>query len=174
MNFENKKCLVAYYSRAGYNYVSGNIINLSVGNTEIIANIIKEKTGADSFFIDTVNPYPEDYMETTEVAKVELRNDERPKLTDKVENMEDYDVIFLGYPNWWGTFPMAVFTFLEEYTFSGKTIIPFCTHEGSGIGHSVGDIKKACPESTVLKGIDFWGSSVRNQHNNVAKWLEKI
>lgn len=174
MNFENKKCLVAYYSRAGYNYVSGNIINLSVGNTEIIANMIKEKVGADSFFIDTVNPYPEDYMETTEVAKIELRNDERPELTYEIGNMQDYDVIFLGYPNWWGTFPMAVFTFLETYDFSGKTIIPFCTHEGSGIGHSVKDIKKLCPESTVIEGIEFWGSSVRNQQNNVGKWLEKI
>lgn len=174
MEFKNKKCLVAYYSREGQNYVSGNIINLAVGNTEVIAKMIQEKTGADMFFIDTVKTYPIDYTETTEVAKVELRNNERPKLTDVVDNMEYYDVIFLGYPNWWGTFPMAVFTFLEKYNFSGKTIVPFCTHEGSGIGHSLGDIKKSCPSTTIVKEIAILGSTVKSKQKEVSKWLENI
>lgn len=125
MDFKNKKCLIAYYSREGQNYVSGSIINLSIGNTEVIAKMIQEITGGDMFHIDSITPYPEDYTETTEVAKKELRDKARPGLTDEVYNMEDYDVVFLGYPNWWGTFPMPVFTFLESYDFSEKEIIPF-------------------------------------------------
>jgi flavodoxin len=133
MNLKEEKCLIAYYSREGNNYVSGSIVNLPIGNTEVIAKMIQEMTEGDLFRIDTVNSYPEDYTETTEVAKKELDDNARPELSNNVKNMDSYNVIFLGYPIWWRTMPMALFTFLEEYDFSGKTIIPFCTHEGSGI-----------------------------------------
>jgi flavodoxin len=138
------KSLSVYYSRRGNNYVSGSIVNLPVGNTEVIVRKIQALTRSDLFQIQTVQPYPEDYTETTRVSKDELRQNARPELTETVAAMASYDVIYLGYPNWWGTMPMAVFTFLESYDFSGKTIVPYCTHEGSGMGSSEQDIKKAC------------------------------
>ncbi len=174
MNLKEEKCLIAYYSREGNNIVSGKIENLQVGNTEIVAKLIQKKTEGDVFCIDTVNSYPEDYTETTEVAQKELRDNARPELSSHVKNIDSYNVILLGYPNWWGTMPMAVFTFLEEYDFSEKTIIPFCTHEGSGLGRSERDIGKLCPKSTLLKGLAIRGSSVSAAEEDVANWLSKI
>ena len=168
----NTKDLIAYYSRAGMNYAGGSIVNLPVGNTEVVAKMIQKLSGGDLFKIDTVKPYPEDYNETTEVAKKELRENARPELAATTDNMADYEVIYLGYPNWWGTMPMAVFTFLEKYDFAGKTIIPFCTHEGSGIGRSEKDIQKLCPTATVLKGLALVGSNVRDAESDVTGWLE--
>ena len=165
------KSLVAYFSRAGNNYVSGTIVNLPVGNTEVIAKMIHEVTGGDLFHIEAVKPYPGDYTETTEVAKEELRAKARPKLVRHLETMDSYDRIILGYPNWWGTMPMPVFTFLEAYDLAGKTIVPFCTHEGSGLGHSVADIRKACPRSTVLEGLAIRGGDVNNARDTVSGWL---
>lgn len=119
---KNSKSLIAYYSRKGENYLNGSIVNLTVGNTEAVAKKIQVLTGSDLFEIDTVKPYPEDYTEATKVAMDEKRRNARTELTGVVDNMDAYDVIYLGYPNWWGTFPMAVFTFLESYDFSGKTL----------------------------------------------------
>lgn len=165
------KSLIAYFSRAGNNYVGGKIINLPVGNTKVAASMICKLTGGDIFRIDTVKTYPEDYYETTDVAKRELRQNARPELSAHLDNMAGYSVIYLGYPNWWGTMPMAVFTFLEEYDFSGKTIIPFCTHEGSGMGHSESDIRKVCPEATVLQGLAIRGENVRGAESAIADWI---
>lgn len=172
-NVNTEKCLIAYYSRAGNNYVGGGIVNLPVGNTEVAANMIQKLTGGDLFKINTVKTYPADYTKTTEVAQQELRQNARPELTGRIDNMADYAIIVLGYPNWWGTMPMAVYTFLEAYDFSGKTILPFCTHEGSGMGHSESDIKKLCPKSTVLKGLSLKGGSVQSAENEIAAWLKK-
>jgi flavodoxin len=171
---QNSKCLIAYFSRSGNNYVNGTIVNLPVGNTEVIATMIQEITHGDLFHIEAVKAYPMDYMETTEVAQQELRTNARPKLTRHLESLASYDVIFLGYPNWYGTMPMPVFTFLEEYNFSGKIIAPFCTHEGSGLGRSVPDIRKICPKSTVLEGLAIRGSDVKNAQNEVSGWLRDI
>ena len=168
------KSLVAYFSRKGNNYVGGRIVNLPIGNTEVIAKKIQELTNSNVFKIETVRSYPEDYTETTEVAKEEKQKKNRPELIAKVDDMASYDVIFIGYPNWWGTIPMAVFTFLEAYDFSGKTIIPFCTHEGSGIGSSERDIKKLCPNSKVLPGLAIVGGSVDKADKDIMNWLEKI
>jgi flavodoxin len=173
MSNTNKKCLIAYYSRKGNNYVGGNIVNLPIGNTEVIAKKIKGFIGGDLFEINTVKPYPLDYNETIDVARDELRKNARPELTDKVKKMADYDVIYIGYPNWWGTFPMAVCTFLESYDFTGKTIVPFCTHEGSGIGGSERDIKKLCPNAKVLPGLAIRGGSVAVADNLVKNWLSR-
>jgi len=169
----NSKSLIAYFSRKGNNYVGGRINYLSIGNTEIIAKKIKEITGSDLFQVDTVENYPEDYLETTEVAQDEKTLNARPELTEKVVDMDAYGVIYLGYPNWWGTMPMALYTFLESYDFSGKTIIPFCTHEGSGIGNSERDIEKLCPEATILPGLEILGSSVKNADHLIKSWLDK-
>jgi len=175
MNSKNARSLVAYFSRQGKNIVSGGAIeDLPIGNTEVVARMIQDATGGDSFRIEAVKPYPEDYRETTEVANEEQRTNARPELTAYVENMDAYDVIFLGYPIWWSTMPMPVCTFLEEYDFSGKTIAPFCTHEGSGLGRSVGDIKTLCPHATVCDGLAVRGSEVNNAQNEVSEWLREL
>ncbi len=173
MNFKEKKCLIAYFSREGNNTVGGRIVNLPVGNTKIIAMMIQEMTEGDVFRIDTVKPYPEDYTETTSVARKELKGHARPELSGHVEDMETYDVVILGYPNWWGTMPMAVFSFLEEYDFSGKTIMPFCTHEGSGLGQSVSDIARICSQSTILEALAVRGGDAKRARNEVSEWLRK-
>ena len=163
---------MAYYSRSGQNYVGENIKNLSVGNTEVVAKIIGELTGCDEFRIETEKSYPEDYTETTLVAQDELRKKTRPPLTAQVTGMEGYDVIILCYPNWWGTMPMAVFTFLESYDFAGKTILPLGTHEGSGLGRSESDIRQVCPQAKVLKGLAVKGSGVKGAGAALKVWLK--
>jgi flavodoxin len=169
-----QKSLSVYYSRKGSNYVNGSIVNLPVGNTEVIAKKIQSLTGCDLFQIETVKAYPMDYTETTRVSKDELRANARPELMDRVTDMASYEVIYLGYPNWWGTMPMAVFTFLESFDFSGKSIVPYCTHEGSGLGNSERDIKKLCPSAKVLSGLAIKGSTVGRADNDVANWLKKL
>ena len=166
------KILIAYFSRAGDNYVGGNVVNLAVGNTEVAANIIQKLTGGETFRIDPVKRYPAGYDETTEVARQELRQGARPELASHVSNMGDYSRIVLGYPNWWGTMPMAVCSFLEEYDFSGKAIVPFCTHEGSGMGHSGEDIKKLCPGARVQKGLAIRGGNVQQAEREISEWLK--
>ena len=174
MSLSDARCLIAYFSREGNNYVSGKIVNLPVGNTEVAAKMILEMAGGDLFRIEAVNVYPKDYTETTEVAQQELRANARPELFGHLEDIDSYDVIILGYPNWWGTMPMPVFTFLEEYDFSGKTIVPFCTHEGSGLGHSEKDIAKICPQATLLKGLAIHGTRVKDAKKDIANWLAKV
>lgn len=168
------KKLIAYFSRPGNNYVGGQIVDLPVGNTEVVATMIQERTGGDLFRIDPVQVYPKDYTETTDVAKEELRTKARPELTGRVENIASYDLIFLGYPNWWGTMPMPVFTFLEGHDLSKKTIAPFCTHEGSGLGHSITDLRTACPHSAVVDGIAIRGGDVKNAQDAVSGWLRSV
>lgn len=158
----------------GNNYVGGSIVNLPIGNTEVIANKIQELTRSGMFQIQTVKSYPEDYTETTNAAQEEKRKNARPELTEIVGDMDSYNVVYIGYPNWWGTMPMAVFTFLESYGFSGKAIIPYCTHEGSGMGSSEREIKKLCPDAKVLFGLAIRGSSVERADKDVASWLKKL
>jgi len=167
------KLLIAYDSRKGSNYLNGNIVDLPIGNTEVAAGMIQQLTGRDRFEIDTVQAYPEDYTRATEVAQEELDRRARPALVRDVANLDAYDVIVLGYPNWWGTAPMAVFTFLEAHAFAGKTILPFCTHEGSGLGHSESDVKAACPGATVRKGLALKGGSVRKGQAAIEAWLRQ-
>nr|WP_320145701.1 flavodoxin [uncultured Anaeromusa sp.] len=167
-----KNSLIAFYSRKGNNYVRGTIVNLAVGNTEIAAKKIQLLTGGHLFQIETIKDYPLDYTETTTVAQKEKQEQARPELVSTGKGMEAYDVIYLGYPNWWGTMPMAVFTWLEAHDFSGKTIIPFCTHEGSGLGSSENDLKKACPTAKTLPGLAIHGGSVANADKEIADWLK--
>lgn len=165
-----KKTLIAYYSRTGSNYVNGRITNLTVGNTAVVAQKIQALTGGVLFGIKTIHPYPLDYNETTVVSKTELKNNARPELSEHLKDVSSYEVIYLGYPNWWGTMPMAVFTFLESCNFTGKTIVPFCTHEGSGLGKSEHDIKRLCPQSNVLQGKALRGSSVSRCDEEIKIW----
>lgn len=147
---------------------------MPVGNTEVAAKKIQKLTGSDIFQIRTVKSYPEDYAETTNVAQKEQIENARPELKEIVDDMDSYDVIYIGYPNWYGTMPMAVFTFLEEYDLSGKTIVPFCTHEGSGMGSSERDIKKLCPKANVLSGLAIRGGSVDSADKDIANWLKNL
>ena len=154
-----KKVLIAYYSRRGDNYVNGSIKNLKLGNTEVVVGKIKTMLpDADVFQIDTTYEYSKDYMTCIEEAKKELHDQVRPEVKNPLESIDEYDTISLGYPNWWGTMPMVCYTFLESYDFTGKTIIPFCTNEGSGMGSSERFIKKLCPTATVLNGISIHGA----------------
>lgn len=168
-----KKILIAYFSREGGNYVSGRIVNLSVGNTEVVAKMIQKITGGELFRINTVKKYPDNYKEATKVAQQELRDNARPELSEYLDNIDDYEIIILCYPNWWGTMPMPVFTFLEKYDFTEKTIIPVCTHEGSGLGHSESDIRKTCPNVRLEKGLAIKGSNVHSAQPEIEKWLQK-
>lgn len=167
------KVLIAFFSKKGQNYVSGSIKNLPVGNTEVVAGMIQEITGGDLFEIDTVKDYPADYTETTNVAQDELSAKARPELTAKVDNMDEYDTIVLGYPNWWGAMPMAVYTFLESYDFSGKAILPYCTHEGSGLSGTEREIAKECPKATVRSGLSILGTNAGSSKKTVESWLKK-
>lgn len=154
------KTLVVYYSRTG--------------NTEVVAKHIQSSTGADMFRIETEKPYPQDYTETTEVAKKEKNDNARPGIKGKIENIGQYDTIFIGFPIWWGTYPMAVATFLDSYNFAGKTIIPFCTHGGGGVDRGFTDIGKAAPRAVHKKGLSLNGSRASSSESDVDKWLEEV
>lgn len=161
--------LVAYFSRAGENYGVGVI---EKGNTEIIAEMIAEKTDGKLFQIQPVNAYPETYDACTEVAQQERREGARPELAESVEDWESYDVIYLGYPIWWGDMPMAVYTFLESYDFAGKTVIPFCTHGGSGLSGTVQSIQTICAGAEVKDGLAVMGTTAQNDRDEAQKQVE--
>jgi flavodoxin len=165
------KTLIAFFSRADENYFGGAMRYVKVGNTEIVAEIMKELTGADTFKIEMKDPYSPVYMTCIDEAKKDLRENARPELTSYIESIDGYDTIILGYPNYWGTIPMAVATFLERYDFTGKTILPLCTNEGSGMGSSERDIKKYAKGADVKKGLSVTGSQAANSKDAVKKWL---
>lgn len=164
--------LVMYYSRAGENYVNGNLVDLPVGNTQVIVDYIKEFTGADTFQIETVHDYPADYMETTEIAQEEQNKGARPELKDELTDIGEYDIIYIASPNWWGTLPMAFFTQLEKLDFTGKTVKTVITHEGSGLGTSMNDIKKLCKGAQVEKGLAIRGADVGSKKSTIESWVE--
>ena len=166
------KTLVAFFSRADENYFGGSMRYIEVGNTEIVAGKIKEKIKADVFKIEMKTPYAKDYNTCIEEAKVHKNNDARPELVAMPDSVEAYDTVILGYPNYWGTMPMAIFTFLEAFDFSGKTILPLCTNEGSGMGSSESDIKKLCPNAEVKRGLALNGSSVNKADGQIESWLK--
>ena len=156
-----KKILIAYYS-------------LRDGNTRIVAEQIQKNVGGDIFRIETVNAYPAVYREVTDQAKKELESGYRPPLKNEVPDFSQYDIIYLGSPNWWNTIAPAVMTFLESYNFDGKTIVPFITHEGSRLGASVNDIKKLALKATVLKGLPIRGGAVNDAMPDVQQWLKEL
>ena len=169
-----KKSLVVFFSRTGEEYRVGNITK---GNTHIVADFIAENVGAKTFEIKPVNPYPNNYNECTELAKREQQERARPAIANKIENFDDYDVIYLGYPNWWSDMPMIIYTFLESYNFSGKTIIPFCT---SSSEYFIGkeEIQQYAKGATVLDGLGILGKRCQDDPASVKRdvdnWLKKI
>ena len=165
------KTLIAFFSRADENYFGGAMRYVKVGNTEIVVNGMKEMITADTFKIEMKDPYSPVYMTCIEEAKKDLREKARPELVSYLDSIDEYDTIILAYPNYWGTMPMAVFTFLERYDFSGKTILPLCTNEGSGMGHSESDIRNTAAGATVKKGLAVTGSRAASAGPSVKKWL---
>ena len=167
---ENKSVLVAYFSRADENYSVGTITK---GNTEIIAEMIAEEMKGTLFHIVRETPYPKEYSACTEEAQNEKNQKARPKLLE-TKSIEDYDIIFLGYPIWWGDMPMTVYTFLEGQDWKGKTIIPFCTHEGSGLSGTVNQLKSTCTGANVLDGLAIRGSIAQNNSSQAKQLVEEF
>lgn len=164
------KILTAYFSQKGETYMNGDIVVVEKGNTQIVAERIAQKIETDLFHIEKEGGYPLTYRGMVEIAKDEWHNDLRPAVVGKVDHMEQYDTLILGYPNWCNTMPKAVCTFLESYDLSGKRIIPYCTNEGSGLGSSVEDLKQLCPQCEVLSGTPVHGAEAAT----VTEEIERI
>ena len=166
------KTLIAFFSRADENYFGGAMRYIKTGNTEVAVEKIRELLAADVYRIEMRQPYSPVYMTCIEEAKKDLREGARPELVSMPERIDDYNTVILAYPNYWGTMPMAVFTFLEAFDFSGKRILPLCTNEGSGMGKSERDIQKTCKGATVAAGLSISGSSVAESGPQIEKWLK--
>lgn len=157
---ENSDVLIVYFSETG--------------NTQILAELIHEQTGGDMFRIEPVTPYPRG-DELFDYTKAEQDNDERPEISGTVENIEQYDTVFIGYPIWWYEVPQIIKTFLDDYDLSGKTIVPFNTHEGSRDGGTYDYIAEQEPDATVLEGLPIRGGDMQNdQSETVKSWLEGL
>jgi len=155
-----KKVLVTYFTHSG--------------NTKSVAEKISKQLNGDLFEVKTVDAYPVKYNQVVDLAKKEFNDQYRPALANKVENFDEYDVIVVGYPMWWYTCPMATFAFLEQNDFTGKILLPFCTHEGSALSTSVEDIKKIVPTAIVKDGLAIRGSKVKDSDTSIKVWLDKV
>lgn len=171
---KDKKVLVTFFSRTGENY---NVGNISKGNTHIIAEMIAKETGGKLFQIEPVKPYPNEYKACVDIAKTEKETNARPEIKGDIA-VEDYDVIFLGYPNWWGDMPMAVYTFIEKHNWNGKTVVPFCTHEGSGLSGTERLLELSCKGAAIAKGLAIQGKTAQSSQPQALKavqsWLNKL
>lgn len=171
---QSSNVLIAYFSRTGENYDVGYI---EKGNTSIVADIIAEQTNGDLFEIRTLSAYPDNYDEATEVAKQEQNTNARPELAESLNDISDYDVVFIGYPIWWSDMPMAVYTFLESHDLSEKTIVPFCTHAGSGLAFTESTISSMFPNAAILDGLAISGTTAQNNYEEteraVIAWLRE-
>lgn len=177
----NSKTLVVYFSLpepAGQAKENSSVEmkGRTMGNTEYVASVIASEVNTNQFRIETVQKYPINNHQTLiDQAKKEQRENFRPELVGKIENLEQYDVIFLGYPNWWADLPMALYTFLEQNDFSGKKIIPFCTHGGSGLSRTVSTITRLQPKATVEKNaLSIYRTDVEESEGTIKSWLNKI
>lgn len=168
------KTLIAFFSHKGDSFVHGQILALAIGNTEVVANKIKGILGGTLFEIESKHPYSIDYHACTKEVVQEMNEQARPPLKTLPATIEEYDMIFIGYPNWCGTMPMPVCTFLTSFDFSYKNLAPFCTHGGSGIGHSVRDIKLLCPTAHVLPSLAILGAQATQSDAAISTWLESL
>lgn len=156
----SNKVLIMYFSKTG--------------NTRAIALEIHRVIGGDIFEVRTAQPYPEAYRATVDIARKEQDENARPVLAADMDSLAQYNTIFIGYPNWWGTLPMAMFTFLESKDFNGKTVVPFCTHEGSGLGRGPNDLRRVCVGATLLDGLAVRGSRASRAQEDVSDWLKAL
>jgi len=168
------KNLIIYYSKKGQNYWNGSVKTIAKGNTEIVAEFIQNAVGGDLFEIETVREYNADYYKCIDEAKDELRANERPELKKYLDNIDEYDNVFVCGPCWWGTYPMAVFTQLESLDFTGKKVMAVMTHEGSGLGSSERDLKKICKGASLGSGLAVHGADSAGFENKVASWAKKV
>ena len=164
--------LIAYFSRAGENYRNGDIISIEEGNTEVVAKKIAVLTGGELFKIKQAVPYSDDYQTCVEESKEDKAKGVRPELVDCIDSIAEYDKIFIGYPNFWSSLPMCMLTFLEKFDFTGKEIHPFCTHEGSGFGNSLEELRAACKGAKIEDGLAVVGSEARNYNEAIKAWVE--
>lgn len=167
------KNLIIYYSRKGENYWNGGIKNIAKGNTEIVAEFIRNAVGGDLFEVDTVKPYAADYYTCIDEAKQELRANARPELREYLDSIDEYDNVFVCGPCWWGTYPMAMFSLLERLEWSGKKVLPVMTHEGSGLGSCERDLKKLCSGAVFGRGLAIHGADASGSEREVAVWAKK-
>lgn len=144
------------------------------GNTGVVADMIAQQTGGELFSIQTVKTYPSDYDGTIDEGQEEKNNDEHPELSTHIENLDEYDTIFVGFPNWWYGMPIAMYSFFEEYDFSGKTIVPFCTSGGSGFSDALDVIAEYEPDAAILDGLSISASDAVNAESDVESWLESL
>ena len=165
--------LIAFYSRAGENYFGGAYRRISVGNTEKAARLLAALTGGTLFQIRQAQPYSDDYKTCVAQARADWQHHARPEVVGLPVDLADYQDIYLGYPNYCGTMPMAVYTFLEHYNFTGKRIHPFCTHEGSGLSNTLRDIQAAAPGAVVTRGLAISGSHVDQAEPALAAWVQE-
>ena len=170
---ENKRALVAFFSRAGENFFPGGMRYIEKGNTHIAAEILAGLTNADLFEIKSKTEYSAVYKECVAQSIAEYKGNMRPELKENID-ISDYDTIFIGYPNWCGTMPMPVWTFLESHDFTGKVVCPFCTNEGSGLANSLSDMDKLIPEADRRAGLSLKGSRVQEAGPELEKWLTEI
>lgn len=166
--------LIVFYSRAGENYFGGAYRRMSVGNTEKAADMLAEIAGGTLLRLEQTVPYSDNYNECIAQAKKDLNSNARPAVSNLPDDIGQYDEIYLGFPNYWGTMPMAVYTFLEKYDFAGKTIHPFCTHEGSGLSNTVKDIQRAAKGAEVTNGLAIHGSETDNARPGLEKWVSEV
>lgn len=165
------KVLIVFFSHAGENY---NVGNIKVGNTKLVADEIQKVTGGDEFEIVANKNYDLPYNDLVNVAKEETEKGEKPSFKGEVKNIDDYDTVFIGGPIWWGTYPRVMFTFFDKYDLNGKTIIPFSTHEGSGLGSVVEDLKTLYPNATFKEAFSIYGTETRKDLSKVDKWLKRL
>lgn len=168
---QDSNILIVYFSHAGENYSVGHI---KVGNTKLVAEEIQSKTGGDMFEIEAQKNYDMPYNELIKVAQEETRRGELPAFKGGVENIEKYDTVFIGGPIWWGTYPQVMFSFFKKYDLNHKTIIPFTTHEGSGLGSVVEDLKAQYPQATVTTPFSIAGHNVRSGKAQIDRWLNQL
>lgn len=166
--------LIAFYSRAGENYFGGKYRRIAVGNTEKAAEMLSALTGGKLFCIKQAKPYSDDYRTCVAEARADWQNHARPEVLDLPNDLDAYDEIYLGYPNYCGTMPMAVYTFLEAYDFAGKTIHPFCTHEGSGLSNTIRDIQQTARGVAVTRGLAIHGSHVDSAGSALEQWIREV
>ena len=168
---KNAKVLIVFFSHAGENYAVGNI---KVGNTKLVADEIQKVTGGDEFEIVAEKNYNIPYASLTKLAREEQERNEKPAFKGEVKDIDKYSTVFIGGPVWWGTYPQVMFSFFDKYDLNGKTIIPFTTHEGSGLGNVVEDLKKLYPNSTFKEAFSIYGHETRNDLSKVNKWMKSL
>lgn len=168
-----KKVLTVCFSHKGNNYWNGEIRYLEKGNARKAAEMVQEAAGGDLFQIETVRPYSEDYRACVAEAKEEFQKQIRPELKEPLPDLDPYDILFVGYPNWCGTLPMAVTAFLEQYDLTGKRIYPFCSNEGSKMGRSEEDLKKICPGARIGRGLSVHGSETDASRPAITAWVKE-